>query len=402
MWLSRRDAEIRGRVERGDEDSLVNLMLFGTSFTSLPRAVNDSSRLGGPDRAAAIVRGRIDDLVRALASPSDERLQFARDVIVRRGIDPATGEGRDQARAFIVATMTRTAGEAAAYRRELDTARAQGRGELAARSTLYRERGLSSDTSLRPGFAVDRTIEALRDRGLLAAGSVRAVAIVGPGLDLIDKAEGLDFYPQQTMQPLLVADSLVRLRLAQRERLTITTIDLSPRVNGHLRAAVRRAADGAGYTVVLPRDRDDPWTRELTGYWRLAGDAITADAAAVAARAAVAPPAGVDVRTIRVAPDVVRSLRVLDLNVVVERPDAPPAEPFDLVIATNVLVYYDVLEQSLALANIAAMLRPGGMLLSNDVLVELPTTPIRSIGHTDAIYSDRADDRDQVVWYQRQ
>jgi hypothetical protein len=87
----------------------------------------------------------------------------------------------------------------------------------------------------------------------------------------------------------------------------------------------------------------------------------------------------------------------------VERLDPlPEGERFDVVIATNVLVYYEVLEQSLALANISSMLRPGGFLLSNNVLVELPTTPIRSIGHTDAIYSNRPDDRDQVVWYQRQ
>jgi hypothetical protein len=93
---------------------------------------------------------------------------------------------------------------------------------------------------------------------------------------------------------------------------------------------------------------------------------------------------------------------VRDLNVVAERLDPlPEGDQFDLVIATNILVYYDVLEQSLALANIAAMLRPGGFLLSNNVLVELPTTPMRSVGHTDAVYSDRPDDRDQVVWYRR-
>src|SRR4029453_14635319 len=28
-WVSRRDADIRARVERGDEDSIINLLLFG-------------------------------------------------------------------------------------------------------------------------------------------------------------------------------------------------------------------------------------------------------------------------------------------------------------------------------------------------------------------------------------
>ena len=36
-----------------------------------------------------------------------------------------------------------------------------------------------------------------------------------------------------------------------------------------------------------------------------------------------------------------------------------PRERFDLIIATNVLVYYDVFEQSLALANLATMMRRG-------------------------------------------
>ena len=33
-WVSRRNREIRARLERGDEDSIVNFLLFGTTFTS--------------------------------------------------------------------------------------------------------------------------------------------------------------------------------------------------------------------------------------------------------------------------------------------------------------------------------------------------------------------------------
>ena len=397
-WVSRRNTEIRARLQQGDEDSLINLLLFGTSFTTLPRALNESATLGGPQRAADIVRGRIADLVRGIASPgANERLQFARALVERRGIDPTTAAGREQVRGYILALMTRASGEIETYARALDTARSQGRGELAARSTLYRTRGLSSDTSIRPDFAIDRAFDELRAKGLLQSGSVRRVAVIGPGLDFTDKAEGYDFYPPQTTQPFSAIDSLLRLRVAQADRLTVTTIDLSPRVNAHLREALRRAAGGDGYVLVRPRERNGGWTRDLTRFWETAGSRIGDDA-----RAMPAPP-DVDVRAVRVRPEVVASLRVSDVNVVVERLDpSPDDERFDVVIATNVLVYYDVLEQSLALANIASMLRPGGFLLSNNVLVELPTTPIRSIGHTDAIYSDRPDDRDQIVWYQRQ
>ena len=100
-WVARRNVEIRARVERGDEDSLVNLLLFGTSFTRLPRALNDSARLGGPQRAAEIVRGRIEDMIDGISSPGgNERLLFARELAARQGIDPATASGKDQLRAL--------------------------------------------------------------------------------------------------------------------------------------------------------------------------------------------------------------------------------------------------------------------------------------------------------------
>jgi hypothetical protein len=395
-WLVRRNDETRARLQQGDEDSLVNLLLFGTSFTRLPRVLNDSPTVGG-SRRAEIVRGRIEDLIDGLVSPgTNERLQFAREIVERRGIDPATAAGREQVSSYVLSLIKRTTGDIGAYARTIESVRAANGPELAVRSTLYRTRGLSSDTSIRPDFAIDQTLAGLRARGLLEAGSVRRVAVIGPGLDFTDKAEGYDFYPQQSTQPFALIDSLLTGRLAQANELMLTTIDLSPRVNRHLAEAQRRAASGAGYPIVLPRERSGGWTPDLVRFWRMAGASIGDNAAPPRA------PDGVEVRAVHVRPDVLRSLQVRDMNIVVERIEPlPEAERFDLVVATNVLVYYDVLEQSLALANIAAMLRPGGFLLSNSVLVELPSTPIRSIGHTDAIYSNQPDDRDQIVWYQK-
>lgn len=74
---------------------------------------------------------------------------------------------------------------------------------------------------------------------------------------------------------------------------------------------------------------------------------------------------------------------------------------FDVVVATNVLVYYDTLDQSLALANIAAMLKPDGLLLTNNALLELPEIGMESIGYTTVVYSDRRDDGDHILWYRR-
>ena len=83
--------------------------------------------------------------------------------------------------------------------------------QRAVHATLYRDRGLSSDTSLRVDFALEQALAALRDRGELAHRPVERVAVVGPGLDFVDKAQGYDFYPVQMVQPFALADSLRRL-----------------------------------------------------------------------------------------------------------------------------------------------------------------------------------------------
>ena len=399
-WVSRRNREIRARLERGDEDSVVNFLLVGTTFTSLPRALNDSARIGGGQRAAEVVRGRTADLIAGIASPDGkERLQFVREVVARRRIDPATATGREQARIYFDDLLARVDAEIDGYAREIQAVRSKPNGpEFAVRSSLYRARGLSSDTSIRPDFAIDRALATLTSKGLMKAASVRRVGVIGPGLDFTDKADGYDFYPPQITQPFSVIDSLRRLGLARTNDLRLTTFDLSARVNRHLQAARGRADAGEPYVVVLPRDRDGRWHPDLIGFWKTFGSRIGENSTR-----SLSSPAGVDVRVARIRQEVVSSLDVCDLNIVLERlSPSGDEERLDLIVATNILVYYSVFEQSLALANLASMLRPGGLLLSNNVLVELPTTPLHAIGDTRVVYSDHPDDTDDVVWYRRQ
>ena len=72
---------------------------------------------------------------------------------------------------------------------------------------------------------------------------------------------------------------------------------------------------------------------------------------------------------------------------------------FDLIIATNVLVYYDVFEQALALANLTSLLKDHGFLLSNTVLPEIDALPIRVAGLLSTPYATNGS-HDVVVWYQ--
>src|SRR5687767_1226999 len=57
-WVSARDAELRARVIDGDEDSVLNLLLLGTTFTKQPRVLNDSLTAAGLEHADPVVRAR--------------------------------------------------------------------------------------------------------------------------------------------------------------------------------------------------------------------------------------------------------------------------------------------------------------------------------------------------------
>ena len=95
-WVAAHDADIRARLAQGDEDSVVNLWLYGTTFTTLPRATEQEiASLESARAAEELLLRRLDDLVDGLASPgANERLQFARQLIERQGIDPSTEAGQ--------------------------------------------------------------------------------------------------------------------------------------------------------------------------------------------------------------------------------------------------------------------------------------------------------------------
>jgi hypothetical protein len=399
-WVRLRDTAIRARLERGDEDSIVHFWQFGTSFTAVPAVTERNvARLGGPDAAAGLLHRRLDDLVTALAtSRSDERLLFVRQVLDRQRIDPATPAGAAQARAFLETLRRRVLAEYDEQRRTLEAAQSlDAVTALAAFGTMFRDRGLSSDTSLLSSFAVEQALESRKQQGLIAPGSLRRVAIVGPGLDVANKEDGYDFYPQQTIQPLGLMDSLLRHGLASDRELVLATFDLSPRVNQHLAAALQRARAGRDYVVYLALHGEEPWTPEVTAYWQRFGDRIGMETAV----GATPPAAGaVKVRAVRVPAPRVATLVPRDVNIVLERLDPGAAdERFDLIVATNILVYYDVFEQQLALTNVASMLRPGGLFLTNTPVPPVPGLKL-SERFTTVSYSPRLSDH--LFWYEKQ
>ena len=157
-WVARHDREIRARLARGDEDSIVNFWLYGTTFTRLPRVTERDLRKigGGPANAQALLLGRLDDLVKGLAAPgANERLHFARQVVERHGIDLATAAGQDQARAWLVQIRERVLEENARFERlpRGETRRGSARDAGAFRHGVSRARpviGHENHRRLRP------------------------------------------------------------------------------------------------------------------------------------------------------------------------------------------------------------------------------------------------------------
>jgi hypothetical protein len=405
-WIQRHDSEIRARLEQGDEDTLVNWLLFGTSFTSRPRAVLGAVQSGAAGDREQVVRrtiellsARVEDLLNALAMPGvDERRRFARAFLERRGLRLATAADREAARDYLRAAIVRVAGEQEQIDQDLGaTAGGTPLAEFTRRSSLFRTRGLSLDTSLVVNYSVEQALRAIQARGLLIAGSIKRVAIVGPGLDFTDKDVGFDFYPPQTLQPFAVLDTLRRLRLSPSTGgPEIVLLDISPRLAEHVTQARARAARDIGYALNLPLPASTTWLGDVRAYWRALGDQIGTPARPPESKALASQA---ELRTVRVRSSEVARMNVLNLNIVTDRLDAAP---FDLIIATNVFIYYDVFDQALAMSNVAAMLRPGGFLLANVSAPAVASLALRTVDTTTTLYARTATEniRDFMVWYQ--
>ena len=96
---------------------------------------------------------------------------------------------------YLAGNLQRLIREERAYENNLKAAGKTGDTEtvLLDRGTIFRERGLSFDTSLEPDFALETMLDQLVQKGLMTRGSVRRIAVIGPSLDFADKRLGLDF-----------------------------------------------------------------------------------------------------------------------------------------------------------------------------------------------------------------
>lgn len=359
-WIERRAVDNARRVRLGDLDHLVFYLLQSTRFTTRPalepalsaKALVDG--LDGPARTAFFddpgtarnrlsddVRARAAALLRALGAPgADARLAYFARLLAEAA--PDTG-GRESVLVSEYLRVMRFV-----YEKEFGA----GRSDAAAAASLYRTRGLSTDTAVEAGFLVAQGLGVVR--ALEPARRVRRVLIVGAGLDLAPRTALLEAAPPQSYQPWAVLDALVGLGLSRLDDIEVVAADINPRVVDHLR---NRPADAP--LVLLTGIGDTGPVRLAQGYreyfaslGRSIGDVEEAS-----------PHRGHLHKRLQMSPDATRVVRPVLLDVVTERLSG---EPFDLIVATNVFPYFDADALMLAVANIAAMLKADGLLLHNE------------------------------------
>jgi hypothetical protein len=216
--------------------------------------------------------------------------------------------------------------------------------------TFYQSRGYSTDTQVPANYAVWTALSALRQRHPELR--MNRVLVIGPGLDFAPRTSLDERYPPQSYQPFAIADALLSLGLSTNPK--IHCLDINDRVIDFFHHFPRRKPPIL-YLFSPPGDPD--YLQYFEGLGRAIG---------------VSHPNGSLEKQIRVRNEVAASITAEKLNVITRRPVDATA-PYDLAVATNVLLYFNDAELELALSNISSVLTNGGYLLHNELRPAIDT-----------------------------
>ena len=341
-------------------EHLIHYALQSTHFTRLPpiepamsaKAFIEARKSPGldPTTPPPAVQARFTAFLNAVdSSDRDPRLAYFRPLLA----DAASGrDRRAMLRAEYLRVMTFL------YGKEFTS-----RGRPEATADLYRTRGLSTDTAVEAGYSVQVGLGVLK--ALEPARRVRRVLIVGPGIDLAPRTAMLESGPPQSYQPWAIIDAVVSLGFSTLDDLEVVGADINPRVVDHLRAA-RQAPPVLRLVTGLRETEAVTFSTDYRDYFAALGRSVGSIQPGAKA------PAGHPAKTVTVSRKAAALLRAEPLNIVTERLVVERGEQFDLVIATNILPYFDNIELLLALSNISAMMSPGAILLHNELRPSLP------------------------------
>lgn len=204
----------------------------------------------------------------------------------------------------------------------------------------YANRGHSTDTAVAANYAVWQALHVLR--AMVPKLELTRILIVGPGLDFAPRTGLTETARPQSYQPFAVLDALLALGMKP----VIHSIDINPRV---IRFFQTFAADPVLELHALDGERD-----YLAYFYQLGQRLGTIQETGL-------------LKKVMVRPEWARAVTAEQRNIVTEA----PISGYDLVIATNVLLYYEGPELTVAINNIAQSLKPGGYFLHNDLRPEL-------------------------------
>ena len=362
-YVDRTHVEDAKRVRLGDLDHLIFYILQSRQFTKLATiepALSAKALVDALDEKTrqAYLRGdaglevtaprsaieRIEAYVLSLNKPAaDARTTFFRDLVT------ANFPSKADRRAALTQEYLRAM--RFVYEKEFVAQRAKTPAEAVAE--LYRSRGLSTDTAVEAGFIVYNGLGIAS--GLDPDRRIRRVLIVGPGLDLAPRTALLEDAPPQSYQPWAVLDALAMLKMSELSAIEIVGADINPRVVDHLTRS-RANPPQLRLTSELRESDEVTISNEFREYFGVLGKAIGESGAVQVQQGHLTKP-------VRVSAAASQTVSGQSLDIVTDRLDG---KPFDLVIATNILPYFDDAQLALALTNIAAMLAPGGLFLHNE------------------------------------
>jgi hypothetical protein len=353
-WVKETRAANETRLRDGNYDHLIHYALQSARVTALPpiepalsaKAFVESKSKQIPDDA----RARLIAFASVLSKTKgdgDARLAHFRDIaggLRGKALETRLMREYERAMRFL-------------YEKEFVAGRASD--SAAAVASLYQTRGHSSDTEIEAGYAVYAALATLKQ---LAPGKlISRVLIVGPGLDLAPRTALLEEAEPQSYQPFAVLDALRSLRMTGDPGsggVRIDAVDLNPHVATAIERAVRAPKLTLHVTSGIADTERSRFTDDYRAYLANFGHAINY------ADAKPEPNARGHVRkTIPIAPDALAAIHASRLDIVTER---IADGGYDLVIVTNVFPYLSDPELIVAIANIAAVLAPGGALIHNE------------------------------------
>lgn len=306
------------RERDGEWDALIYYALQSRAFTALP-----------PVEPALSARRFVD------AMPAGEKACYLRGECSSASPIPAGAlrrllafqrSGARDPRTASLRPLLATGDAAAEYRRAM---RFLYLKEFARAPDSYRSRGLSTDTALVSSFTVWNALGILS--GVRPKPRIERVLIAGPGLDLASRTRLGENTPPQSSQPYLAAKALRELGLA--ETVAIDCLDISPRVVAFIDRFPTHPV------LQLPAETEASAEPEFLTWRRSLGTRLV------------------------LSPAEAESIRAYRANILTQRASGS----YDLVIATNILLYFTDRELELAIAGISSMLRPGGYFVHNEL-----------------------------------